>query len=835
MSSHRVPAIGSGSRSTNDPNGVIDLDRPAGDPTNGGSSVRVTHVKRWLLIGMIIAVAGFGMSVYTARADADRQVGATRVEFRRDALEVTGLIDRALQHQADLVLNAGAYMAADSDGAQAEFAAWLRFAQVRERYPEVFGLGLVVVVAGDELSTFKGLAATVDGSLVAADIGAVVPAGPRDHYCLSTVGFVRDTSVVPPAYDWCADGALSLVPAPSATTASAPVEIHGRDLITVSAPIYRHPTASAAGVTAGDTFVGWVGTVSDPQVILDSALTDHDELGISMRFENDTSPPVAVGAMSVHDGGWSNVVDLGNGWVVTVTGARHDASILNSWTSAVLLFTGWLLSVVFGAFIFVLGTGRGRAVSMVATRTGELRHQALHDPLTGLPNRTLIIDRIDQLLVRNRRQHTSGAALYLDIDNFKDINDTVGHEVGDHLLVAVASRLVATLRDADTIGRMGGDEFVILVDGSTYGMTAELVAQRVIDVMRHPFEIVGLSSPLRIRATIGVAVGDREIGSELLRDADVALYHAKANGKDRLQVFQADMQTNVLRRVDLETALRKAVHLEQFTLMYQPIYELDSLTPIGVEALLRWRHPTLDDVSPDEFVPILEQTGLIRPVGRWVLHAACSQMAIWNRAGHHLEISVNVSSRQLDDDVIVSDIRDALDSSGLDPRLLIIEITETALMRNVTSTVRTLGAIRALGIRIAVDDFGTGYSSLAYLQRLPVDSLKIDRTFIRAIHTSSESRALIKTLVQLGRDLNLTTLAEGVETTEELDHCRREQVDHVQGYLLSRPLDVAGFETRILSAAPGRQPAPERPANTARAPLTGQREPETLRGTGWPS
>jgi EAL domain-containing protein (putative c-di-GMP-specific phosphodiesterase class I) len=210
-------------------------------------------------------------------------------------------------------------------------------------------------------------------------------------------------------------------------------------------------------------------------------------------------------------------------------------------------------------------------------------------------------------------------------------------------------------------------------------------------------------------------------------------------------------------------------------------------------------------------------------------------MAIWNRAGHHLEISVNVSGRQLDDDAIVSDLRGALDASGLDPRSLIIEITETALMRNVTSTVCTLGAIRALGIRIAVDDFGTGYSSLAYLQRLPVDSLKIDRSFISAIHTSSESRALIKTLVQLGRDLNLTTLAEGVETTEELDHCRRERVDHVQGYLLSKPLDPVDFETRILSAAPGRQPALERPANTARSPLSGQREPESLRGTGWPN
>ena len=317
--------------------------------------------------------------------------------------------------------------------------------------------------------------------------------------------------------------------------------------------------------------------------------------------------------------------------------------------------------------------------------------------------------------------------------------------------------------------------------------------------MREPFVLSGASMPMIVNTSIGIAVGDRDTAGELLRDADVALYQAKAMGKNQYAIFQPAMQTAISRRIDLEFSLRSAQAAGEFRLVYQPIYNLDDLTVVSVEALLRWEHPTRGTVQPDQFIPILEQSGQIREVGRWVLRTACEQMATWHARGDTLALSVNVSGIQLDSDAIVDQIREALDESGLDPGSLIIEVTETALMRDAEATALRLQAIRDIGVKIAVDDFGTGYSSLAYLQRFPVDCLKIDRAFTSAIASSPESDALIGTLVQLGKDLGLVTLAEGVETMGQVDHLRDEDVDEIQGFLLSGPLDAQALETQLLA------------------------------------
>lgn len=752
--------------------------------------------RRWLAISGAIGLVGIALSAYSAESVARRDTSALRNSFEQNAIEVANRVKLALHQQADLVINTGALVASDPAQTQAQFTTWIDSARVADRYPEVLGLGLVVTVRAEALSTFVGLHTTADGTLVTGLVGDIEPAGERDTYCLSKLGFVRSADISPPAHDWCAGDALA-VSANTAQTTSEPVVVDGRTLLTVNVPVYSGGIVPTSVGTRRKTFIGWVGTLSDPQVILANALDQNDRLSLSMWFGT-ARPAVTFDSGVAPAHAWTSTVDLVDGWVVTVSGEPAATSVIGDRIALGFLLIGTGLSIVLAAFVHVLGSGRGRAIRLVSARTGELRHQALHDQLTGLPNRALVADRTDQLLARNRRQGEVGVAMYIDLDDFKSINDTLGHEVGDRLLIAVAARLVATLRDADTIARTGGDEFVVLLDGSTAELDPELVAQRVLDVLRHPFAIDGVTTPLQINATIGIAVGDRCNGSELLRDADVALHHAKSTGKNRCQVFQPDMQTTLLRRVTLQSELRTAQGDDQFSVVYQPIYDLDDLTLIGVEALLRWRHPTLGNITPDEFVPILEQSGLVGAVGRWVLHEACQTAAEWNRSGCDIEISVNVSGRQLDDRAIIADIDDALEASGLGPRMLIIEVTETALMRNVAATAATLREIRALGIRIAIDDFGTGYSSLAYLQQLRVDSLKIDRQFIRAIGTSSESRALIKTLVQLGRDLGLTTLAEGVETTEELDHCRNEHVDQVQGFLLSRPLERADLETQIL-------------------------------------
>jgi diguanylate cyclase (GGDEF)-like protein len=397
--------------------------------------------------------------------------------------------------------------------------------------------------------------------------------------------------------------------------------------------------------------------------------------------------------------------------------------------------------------------------------------------------------------------------LFVDLDEFKNVNDTLGHPMGDRLLVAVSERLQSTLRDADTIGRMGGDEFVVLVDGASPNPAPGLVAHRLLEVMRQPFVLDGATMPLVISASIGIAVGDRASPEDLLRDADVALYQAKAAGKNCYEIFDSEMRGAVQQRIETEFELRSALSAHQFHLVYQPIYNLADLTMVGVEALLRWAHPTRGLVLPDEFIPVLEHSGQINEVGRWVIGQACDQMAIWHRRGDKLDVSVNLSARQVNDDAIVGYIAEALSTSGLQPASLIIEVPETALMDHAEATARHLAAIKALGVGIAVDNFGTGYSSLAYLHELPVDCLKIDRRFTSALTTSPESQALVTTLVQLGKDLGLKTLAEGVETIGQMDYFRVEEVKEVQGFLFARPLEPEVLEAQLL--APTRSAGPK--------------------------
>ena len=432
----------------------------------------------------------------------------------------------------------------------------------------------------------------------------------------------------------------------------------------------------------------------------------------------------------------------------------------------------------------------------------QLAHAALHDPLTGLPNRTLIMDRAAQMLVRARREYRPVAALFIDLDNFKDINDSLGHDAGDKVLQAVAHRFVGILRASDTVGRLGGDEFVVLAEGASLGAGPEMVAERLHDTLREPFRIDGYDSvPLSVSASIGIAGGQRNSAHELLRDADIALYRAKALGKNRSALFQPEMQTAVLDRIELDADLRSALAEEQFFLLYQPVFDLDHVRVSGVEALLRWRHPSRGVVAPDQFIPMLEDSGLIVEVGRWVLGEACRQAAQWHARGHRLSVSVNVSMRQLEVPSFVDHIREALDTSGLDPDALVVEITESTLMRDADATVTRLRDIKGLGVHVAIDDFGTGYSSLAYLRQFPVDALKIDRSFISAMADSPESSALIHTLVELGRTLGLETLAEGIEDDEQLHTLQQEHCDRGQGFLFSRPIDPEAMQVFLEQAA----------------------------------
>jgi diguanylate cyclase (GGDEF)-like protein len=438
---------------------------------------------------------------------------------------------------------------------------------------------------------------------------------------------------------------------------------------------------------------------------------------------------------------------------------------------------------------------RKRAHEELTRRQEELAFLATHDDLTGLPNRTLIRDRIEQMLVRGALSQTPVAALFIDIDNFKSINDTLGHSVGDELLCAVAARLDSAVRGTDGLGRLGGDEFVVIAEGVSVGAGPELIAERLLDALKEPFRLgTAEKTQVFVTASIGIASSARASADELLRHADIAMYRAKWDGKNRYVVFESGMEDAVQRRMELEMELKQAIANDEFFLVYQPTFDLVNMTPSGVECLIRWLSPTRGTVQPDDFIPVLEETGMITSVGAWVLANACRQGAAWRAAGYPISVAVNVSGRQLDADEFLTQVEDALAASGLDPAALTIEITETTLMRNADETARRLLEVKRLGVRIAIDDFGTGYSSFAYLQQFPIDALKIDRSFISTVGDGHEGEILLRSLVQLGKALSIETLAEGIERPQELSLIRQEHCDSGQGFLFARPLGAEAVE-----------------------------------------
>ena len=449
---------------------------------------------------------------------------------------------------------------------------------------------------------------------------------------------------------------------------------------------------------------------------------------------------------------------------------------------------------------------RQQAHEELTSREKELVFLATHDALTGLPNRTLILDRIEQTLTRARLKQEPVAVLFVDLDNFKAINDSLGHGVGDELLCAVAERLEGVIRETDALGRLGGDEFVVVADGLSLAAGPELIAERLLQAFGEPFAL-GDDGETRVHATasIGIATGVRPSAEELLRDADIAMYRAKWGGKSHYLVFESGMEEEAQSRLELEMDLQSALGNEEFFLVYQPTFDLQEMTPTGVEALIRWRRPGRGVVQPEDFIPLLEESKLIVDVGAWVLREACAQAAGWQKRGRPLELSVNVSQLQLDTDDLIDDVKQALAASGLAPESLTLEITETSLMSNAEETARRLHELKRLGVRIAVDDFGTGYSSLSHLRQFPVDVLKIDRSFVSQLAEGGENEILLHTLVQLGKALEIETTAEGIERPQDLSLIRDKECDNGQGFLFTRPLSAQDADSFFRQWSPERR------------------------------
>jgi diguanylate cyclase (GGDEF)-like protein/PAS domain S-box-containing protein len=431
----------------------------------------------------------------------------------------------------------------------------------------------------------------------------------------------------------------------------------------------------------------------------------------------------------------------------------------------------------------------GRDVSERKRLERELTFQAFHDPLTGLANRALFLDRVSHALTIARRQGRAVSLLYLDLDDFKQINDSMGHTEGDRLLTTTAERLRGSGRAGDTVARLGGDEFAVLVEGGAAAEGLQTLVERCQAAMARPFHLGG--NEVAISVSIGIATAAPEDSADdLLRNADMAMYNAKRQGKGRTETYQAYMYADVKHRLEVEAALRAAIEHEGLSLVYQPIFSLRTGRLEGVEALVRWTHPRFGAMLPQHFIPIAEETGLIVRLGEWVLHEACRQAKRWRTAhpGTPLTMAVNISGRQLQEMDILGQVREALAESGVDPSAMVLEITESVLMQREGQFLPQLAELRALGVKLAIDDFGTGYSSLGYLQRCPIDMIKIARPFVEDIGSGAEKSALARAIIGLGETLRLRTVAEGVERTEQCVALMSLGCDLGQGYYFAPPL-----------------------------------------------
>jgi diguanylate cyclase (GGDEF)-like protein/PAS domain S-box-containing protein len=440
---------------------------------------------------------------------------------------------------------------------------------------------------------------------------------------------------------------------------------------------------------------------------------------------------------------------------------------------------------------------RGTGSDITARKMTEQRvhHVAQHDVLTGLPNRSLLQDRLGQAVARANRSGDPVWVMLIDLDRFKFVNDSMGHKAGDVLLMTVAARLRASLRDTDTVARLSGDEFVVILSERAEQPLSKDIVQRLMDSVAQPV-LLG-AKEFFVTCSIGVAVypGDAAAADSLIEHADIAMYRAKKLGRNNFQFYTPAMNEESQERVRIESALRNALERREFVLHYQPQVDLKTGRIVGMEALIRWQHPELGMVPPGRFIGIAEETGLIVPIGAWVMRTAAAQNKAWQDAGlGQLRVAVNLSARQFAAADLVPGIERVLLETGLDPACLELELTESLFMSDVTPAVELLHRMKALGVQLSIDDFGTGYSSFSYLSRFPIDVLKIDRSFVNDLHVDANDAAIVASIIALAHNLRLSVIAEGVETVEQLDYLRHQGCDEMQGYYFSRPLPELEFE-----------------------------------------
>jgi diguanylate cyclase (GGDEF)-like protein len=786
----------------------------------------------WVAVALLCAVAGAVVSVLGAHKVARNDAASARQSSQQSAADAATTAKLALQREEELRISGATFLAGNPKATAGEFDRWAKWAQTLKRYPELEQLGLVALVRAPELASFgvpakraapAGPASTAPRSTTGTTAAAAAtatatarvarparhlairPAGARPYYCLAVARLSRHARENPPAgLDYCASRSGLLLSRDSGFNHYTPVPTAtGAGALEVMTPVYRGNQPPATVSARMGAFVGWLRELLSPGELVREALQGHPGVALSLGFHSSSADATFIGR-TPSAGVPTTKIELHNGWTIQSYAAPVNGSVTADGNALALLIVGCVLSALAGVLVFVLGTGRGPAPASSLEQEVQVPADDLYDRLTGLPNRALMLDRADCVLARAGRQ--SGllvGALFIDIDWFGDVNERLGRPAGDQILKIVAERLEGVVRAGDTVGRLGSDEFVLLVESAARGARLDSLARRVVEALHKPFDIPGQGPEFFLTASIGVAFGRYATPEDLLRDAQLALHAAKAAGKDRYTLFNANMRSVIEGRGVLEVELNAALQDKQFFVLYEPIFDLSTGKVAGLEALVRWLHPKQGVLLPADFIPLAEETGLTVPIGRWVLEEACGRAAAWNVAGYQLGITVEVSANQVNRDGFITDVRRALQQSGIEPAMLTLAIPETTVMRDVTVAVDRLQEIKQLGVRIAIDDFGgSGYAYHSDLRRLPLDFLKVDRSSLAASEDEDYRTWLLEAIMIVGRDLSLTVIAKGIESAEQMSALQAMGCTMAQGELMGKPVPASAIESVLTATIP---------------------------------
>jgi diguanylate cyclase (GGDEF)-like protein len=784
----------------------------------------------WALAAVVCAAAGITASLLGAGNVASEHKTQAMQSFQTSAVSTAATLKLMLQHEEDLATSGGTYFANNPKASQSQFAAWAHWARTLRRYPELERIGFVTLVSPPAAAA-QGSAGTRNtstapvsgaGSRSAAAPAShatapnplaglrVTPPGIRPYYCLTSTELVRAPAHQARAgIDYCAQMPALIFSRQTGADLVAPVSAKRPGQLAIETPVYRGsaPPASTAGKIGA--FAGWLREVLEPGLLLETTLVTHPGEAIVLAYAHGaTRATFTIG--TPHSGAPSRTTILHEGWTVTTFGEPINSGLISDREARGLLIAGSALSILIGLLIYALGTARPattdapEAAPKPRQKARSVKDEDLYDELTGLPNKALTLDRAERTVARAGRQSGMLAgALLVDVDWFDDVNQKLGRAAGDQLLKTVAERLEQVVRTEDSVGRLEGDKFLITVESVARGARLDSLARRLIEALHKPVDLDDFGPSFVLTASIGVAYGRYTSHEQLIHDARLAMEASKQAGKDRYTLFNANMRAVIEDRGVLEAELNAALREGQFFLLYQPICDLRTRKVVGLEATIRWRHPKQGVQLPADFLPLAEETGLIVPIGRWVLQEACARAAEWEVAGQKVPVGVQVSARQFNREGFATDVLRALQQSGVDPSMLTLEIAETIVMADATAATERMHQLKNLGVSMAIDDFGSGYAYRADLQRMPLDFLKVDRSELAASEDEDYRHWLLEAILVFGRDLSLTVIAKGIETAEQVSALQQMGCELAQGHFFGEPTPADALERLFADGVPG--------------------------------